>query len=48
MDVTSNHSIRKSVAAHICLTHAYVSGTAEGLPLNLRNGALTPADMSYL
>jgi hypothetical protein len=46
--VTSNHSIRQSVAAHFCLTQAYVSGTAEGLCLNLRNGAFTPADTSYL
>jgi len=48
MDVTSNHSIRQSVAEHICLTQAYVSDTAEGLRLNLHNGAVTSADTSYL
>ena len=46
--MTSNHTIRQSVAEHICLTQTYTSGTAEGLRLNLRNGALTPADTSYL
>jgi len=47
MDVTSNHSIRQSVAEHTCLTQTYVSVTAEGLPFNLRIGALTPGDTSY-
>ena len=48
MDVTSNHSIRQSVAEHICLTQAYVPVTTEGLRLNLRNGAFSPADTSHL
>jgi hypothetical protein len=41
MDVTSNHSIRQSVAGHIGLAQVYVSSTAQGLRLNLENDALT-------
>jgi hypothetical protein len=48
MNVTSNHNTRQSVAAHICLTQGYVSGNAEGLRLNIPNGASTPSDTSYL